>query len=173
VRVESDAVVLRYRSCSSDSRGWKTIEQRVPIRLTARNGVLADAHFSFSYTPVRSQEGTVAGLFGTCIETTAAIVNSRLLAKSEERLQIALSAGNSVGTWDWDVPSDRVFADARFAKLYGAELAKAGARSRSSSEASIRRTSIGFRSRLPRGWRLANRSGRSTACHSRTGRTGG
>jgi PAS domain S-box-containing protein len=90
-----------------------------------RNGVLAEAHFSFSYTPVRDQRGTVAGLFGTCIETTASVVNARLLAKSEERLQIALSAGNSVGTWDWDVPSDRVFADARFAELYGVDPERA------------------------------------------------
>jgi hypothetical protein len=68
-------------------------------------------------------------LFGTCIETTAAVVNARLLAESEERLQIALSAGNSVGTWDWDVPSDRVFADARFAAIYSVdpERAKVGA----------------------------------------------
>jgi PAS fold len=71
-----------------------------------RNRRLAEAHFSFSYTPVRNQEGAVAGLFGTCIETTVAVVNARLLAKSEERLQLALSAGNSVGTWDWDVPAD-------------------------------------------------------------------
>jgi signal transduction histidine kinase/PAS domain-containing protein len=94
-----------------------------------RNGSLAEAHFSFSYTPVRNQQGVVAGLFGTCIETTIAVVNSRLLGKSEERLQLALSAGNSVGTWDWDVPSDRVFADARFATLYGVDpdRAKAGA----------------------------------------------
>jgi signal transduction histidine kinase/PAS domain-containing protein len=94
-----------------------------------RNGRLAEAHFSFSYTPVRNQEGAVAGLFGTCIETTASVVNARLLAESEERLQIALSAGNSVGTWDWDVPADRVFADARFATLYGVdpERAKVGA----------------------------------------------
>jgi signal transduction histidine kinase/PAS domain-containing protein len=94
-----------------------------------RNGRLAEAHFSFSYTPVRNQEGAVAGLFGTCIETTASLVNARLLAKSEERLQIALSAGKSVGTWDWDVPSDQVVADARFATLYGVdpERAKAGA----------------------------------------------
>jgi signal transduction histidine kinase/PAS domain-containing protein len=94
-----------------------------------RNGRLAEAHFSFSYTPVRNQEGIIAGLFGTCIETTASVVNARLLAESDERLQIALSAGNSIGTWDWDVPSDRVVADARFATLYGVdpEHAKAGA----------------------------------------------
>ena len=94
-----------------------------------RNGRLAEAHFSFSYTPVRDQKGAVGGLFGACIETTASVVNARLLAESEERLQIALSAGKSVGTWDWDVPNDRVFADAGFATLYGVDPdhAKAGA----------------------------------------------
>ena len=46
-------------------------------------------------------------------------------------------------------------------------------RSRSSSEASIRMTSVGFRPRFPKVWRLANRSVRNIACHSRTGRIGG
>ena len=94
-----------------------------------RNGSLAEAHFSFSYTPVRDQEGTVAGIFGSCIETTASVAYARLLAKSEERFQLALSAGNSIGTWDWDVAADRVVADARFAFLYNVdpEFAKAGA----------------------------------------------
>jgi hypothetical protein len=40
-----------------------------------RNRRLAEAHFSFSYMPVRDQQGAVAGLFGTCIETTIAVVN--------------------------------------------------------------------------------------------------
>jgi hypothetical protein len=35
VRVECAAVVLAYRSCSLGSRDWKSVEQRVPIRLTA------------------------------------------------------------------------------------------------------------------------------------------
>ncbi len=35
VRVESDAVVLSYRSCRSGSSEWKSIQQRVPISLTA------------------------------------------------------------------------------------------------------------------------------------------
>jgi hypothetical protein len=34
VRVESAAVVLSYRSCSSGSSEWKAIEQRLPISLT-------------------------------------------------------------------------------------------------------------------------------------------
>ena len=35
VRVENAAVVLGYRSCRSGSNEWKSIQQRVPIRLTA------------------------------------------------------------------------------------------------------------------------------------------
>lgn len=51
------------------------------------------------------------------------------LRASEERLQLALSAGQGIGTWDWDVPADRIKADSRFATLYGvdAEMAAAGA----------------------------------------------
>ena len=35
VRVEADAVVLNYRADSSGSDEWKSVQQRVPIRLTA------------------------------------------------------------------------------------------------------------------------------------------
>lgn len=35
VRVEGAAVVLSYRSCCPGSSEWKSIQQRVPIRLTA------------------------------------------------------------------------------------------------------------------------------------------
>ncbi|MEG3164175.1 PAS domain-containing protein [Sphingomonas sp. PB2P19] len=49
--------------------------------------------------------------------------------ESEERLTQALSAGNGIGTWNWDVVEDRVTADDRFARLYGvpAEVASTGA----------------------------------------------
>ena len=49
----------------------------------------------------------------------ASTTESRRLAESEERLQLALSAGRGIGTWDWDVVNDRVVADERFARLYG------------------------------------------------------
>jgi signal transduction histidine kinase len=45
------------------------------------------------------------------------------LHASEERLKLALSAANGVGTWDWDIPQDRVYADAAFSRLYGIEQA--------------------------------------------------
>lgn len=86
-----------------------------------RNGSLAEANFSFSYNPAFEVMGNVGGLFGVCTETTMQVRTERGLAKAEERLQMALSAGNSVGTWDWDVGSDRVTADERFARLYGVD----------------------------------------------------
>ena len=59
----------------------------------------------------------------------AATTESRRLAESEERLQLALSAGRGIGTWDWDVVNDRAVADERFARLYGVapERAREGA----------------------------------------------
>lgn len=47
------------------------------------------------------------------------------LRASEERLEMALSAGDGIGTWDWNVVHDRVVADTRFARLHGLEAARA------------------------------------------------
>jgi PAS domain S-box-containing protein len=94
-----------------------------------RHGGLEEAHFAFSYNPVHDSAGKVVGLFGTCIETTEQVVATRRARKADERLQLALSAGHGVGTWDWDIRSDRVVADARFARWYGVDpqYAAAGA----------------------------------------------
>lgn len=97
--------------------------------LLDRRGMLEEAHFSFSYNPAFDAEGHPCGLFGVCTETTDQVIAQRELLKSEERLQLALSAGNSIGTWDWDVMEDRVTADSRFAQIYGVDekLAARGA----------------------------------------------
>ncbi|MEO8049817.1 MAG: PAS domain S-box protein, partial [Acidobacteriota bacterium] len=49
------------------------------------------------------------------------------LRKSEERLTFALEAGGGVETWDWDIPSDRVYASPRFAELFSVSAARAAA----------------------------------------------
>ena len=48
---------------------------------------------------------------------------------SEQLLRLALSAGRGIGTWDWDIASNLVVADERFARIFGVEpeLAKRGA----------------------------------------------
>ncbi|MCR0983735.1 PAS domain-containing sensor histidine kinase [Roseomonas populi] len=49
------------------------------------------------------------------------------LRESEERLQLALDASGMVGLYDWLVPQDRLFADARFARLFGVDPDRAAA----------------------------------------------
>jgi signal transduction histidine kinase/PAS domain-containing protein/CheY-like chemotaxis protein len=101
-----------------------------------RSGAPEHVWMNLDYSPVIGESGEPVGVIAVVVETSEAVKAARELRRSEaemrvseERLQIALSAGNSVGTWDWDVPSDRVFADARFAGLYGVdpERARVGA----------------------------------------------
>jgi PAS domain S-box-containing protein len=48
-----------------------------------------------------------------------------LLEESERRLQLALTAGRGIGTWDWDVPGNLVVSDERLARLYGVDPTQA------------------------------------------------
>jgi len=94
-----------------------------------RGGVPEESWWSFSYSPAYDGEGRVAGLFCVTGETTPRILAERARDAADERLDLALSAGTSIGAWDWNVAEDRVVADARFALLYGVDpgLAAAGA----------------------------------------------
>jgi PAS domain S-box-containing protein len=66
-----------------------------------RSGALEECHFAFSYTPIFGQAGAVAGLFGTCIETTAQVIADRERHRSEARLRLA-TENAEVGLWDID-----------------------------------------------------------------------
>lgn len=51
-----------------------------------RPGQNKEAHFAFSYTPVRSVEGEVVGLFCACTETTATVAAERQSSAARNRL---------------------------------------------------------------------------------------
>ena len=40
---------------------------------------------------------------------------------SDDQLELTLAAAGAVGTWDWDLAGERLYADARFAALHGIE----------------------------------------------------
>lgn len=44
---------------------------------------------------------------------------------SEDRLTFAFDASGSVGWWDWDIPTDRLYAGERFARMFGVDPAEA------------------------------------------------
>jgi PAS domain-containing protein len=51
-----------------------------------RPGRNPEAHFAFSYTPVRSEAGEVAGLFCACTETTDQVLAERESSAARNRL---------------------------------------------------------------------------------------
>lgn len=90
-----------------------------------RGGVPEDSWWTFTYSPAFDDAGQVAGLLCVTGETTGRVIAERERAAADERLQQALSAGRNIGAWDWDVATDIVRADSRFALLYGVDPALA------------------------------------------------
>jgi signal transduction histidine kinase len=90
----------------------------------------ADTWWTFSYSRVLDGEGRVSGLFILTNETTAQVTATRRLRESEaiareniERVRLALSAGAIIGTWFWDLPTDRFTVDEAFARSFGLDPA--------------------------------------------------
>jgi len=99
--------------------GFSVADQMLPMK---RGGKIQRTHWDYSFSPVFDETGErVVGIFNQGNETTARVTAERALRASEQRLEYALGAANTVGTWDWDVPANLVTADARFARLYGVD----------------------------------------------------
>ena len=77
--------------------------------------------------PDRAKDGSVRGIIVHGVDITDRRRAELALQASEERLRLALSAANGIGTWDWDVPNDIVKADATFARFYGVAEDRAAA----------------------------------------------
>ena len=97
----------------------------------------AQVWLDLTYSPIRDESGTVAGILVTAIEAnerrrvTAELqrrseASAKAQLDTEERLQLAMEATNGVGTWDWDIREDLFQADARFAQLHGVDPGLAG-----------------------------------------------
>ena len=94
-----------------------------------RTGQPEQVWMDLDYWPVPDESGRPGGVIATVVETTARVEADRFRTATNERLQLALSAGRGVGTWDFDIAADRVVADLRFAEIYGVDptVAREGA----------------------------------------------
>jgi len=101
---------------------WYLADQELVLN---RHGQLESAWMNLNYSPVLDDAGAVLGVLVIVMETTARFKAERKLAENEEKLQLALNSSGLVGTWDWDVRSNLVTADARFARLYSVPVADA------------------------------------------------
>jgi PAS domain S-box-containing protein len=101
----------------------EVIDTRLPLRdqtpFTSPTG--DTGQYEYIFVPVCGIDGTVEAVAGSTRDTTERSKSEEAVRKSEERLTLALEAGGGVGTWDWDVPSDRVYCDPRFAALFSLE----------------------------------------------------
>ncbi|MGH6763776.1 MAG: PAS domain-containing protein [Phyllobacterium sp.] len=83
-----------------------------------RNGSAERVWLDLDYSPVFDADGKVLAVLAILSDTSKRIRTEQALAKSEERLALALEASGVVGTWDWHVPEELVYSDERFARLY-------------------------------------------------------
>jgi PAS domain S-box-containing protein len=76
---------------------------------------------------LRDANGAPERVVGVFRDETDRERTAQALRESEARLQLALDASGMVGLYDWHVPEDRLFADARFARLFGVDPDRAAA----------------------------------------------
>jgi PAS domain S-box-containing protein len=95
----------------------------ITVSLIKRGRMMA-ALYVHNRTPRLWSENEVKLVKDVAERTWDAVERARTeaaLRKSEERLQLAIEASGVVGAWDWDVPSDLIYADERFARLFGVD----------------------------------------------------
>ncbi|MEO8668483.1 MAG: HWE histidine kinase domain-containing protein [Bauldia sp.] len=97
-------------------------DQLVPV---TRHGKREDVWWTYSFSPIDDETAAtgVGGVLVVCHDVTDQHQAFENLRANQERVKLALSSG-LVGTWDWHVPEDRVFADERFAAASGVDPAR-------------------------------------------------
>ncbi|WDR06351.1 PAS domain-containing protein [Devosia rhodophyticola] len=91
-----------------------------------RHGQPEPVWLDLNYSPILGDDGRSLGALCIVHETTDRVMTEAALTRSEERLSLALSGSNLVGTWDWDVDARRVTADDLFASLHNIDPLRAG-----------------------------------------------
>ncbi|MGG7604333.1 ATP-binding protein [Massilia sp. BKSP1R2A-1] len=66
-------------------KGEATYMDRLPLRMN-RHGYDEDTWFRFSYSPVRDEDGDVAGMFCACVEMTGEVLAERYREQENQRL---------------------------------------------------------------------------------------
>ena len=152
---------------------WYLADQELVLNRTGR---FEPVWLNLNYSPVLDETGTALGVVVLVVETTARVRAEMALAKSQEKLDMALTASGMVGTWDWDVGADLVTADERFARLFS--IAPEDAERGFPIEHVSRSLSIPTTAQEPRlscraPWRREGRPVLSSACLSPTDRSAG
>jgi PAS domain S-box-containing protein len=72
-----------------------------------------------------NEDGSERGFIKIARDETARKRAEQALRVSDDRLQLALNAASAIGTWDWDIRRNLVYADERFAALFAVDPKRA------------------------------------------------
>jgi len=73
---------------------------------------------SLSISPVRNSAGEIVGASKIARDITDTMRTESALKESEERLRMALEAGQ-IGVWDWDMVTDKIYWNDNVYKIHG------------------------------------------------------
>ena len=90
-----------------------------------RHGYREQAWFTFSYSPVRDDQGLVCGVLCTVIEVSDKVRALARHKEAEEHLALSLEASGNIGTWSYDLDTAATYVDERFARLFQVDAALA------------------------------------------------
>ena len=95
-----------------------------------RHGRPEQVWMNLDYSPILDEDGAPVGVIAIVVETTGKIRAEQALRTSEalvrenaDRVQLALAAGAIIGTWHWDLRTDRFTVDEAFAQSFGLDPA--------------------------------------------------
>ena len=83
-----------------------------------RNNMLEDVFWTYSYSPIKIENGNVEGVFVTCVETTDKVKSLISLQESEEQLQFTLNAAE-LATWDLNPKTNKFVGNSRIKQWFG------------------------------------------------------
>jgi PAS domain-containing protein len=125
-RAGQDLRRVRRRARQVDPRGERAVWPASgglfieDLHLVRQSATLVEQGYFTSAQPHarRPRARGVGGVLIALSETTRRVRAEQALRASEERYQLALEAASGVGTWDWDIAADKVYADARYAVFH-------------------------------------------------------
>jgi PAS domain S-box-containing protein len=79
-------------------------------------GIIFEVH----YSPIRNDDGEVAGTMGVAVDITERVKTQQELEQSTERLELAIEAGE-IGIWEWDIATGRVDWSDNVEQIFGLE----------------------------------------------------
>jgi len=98
------------------ARAARGEKPRFPTTIRRSGGGLM--YVDAAFAPLRDSSGTITHVVGTGVDTTARMQAERALADSEARLLEAQRVAH-VGSWQWEVGSNRVSWSAELYRIYG------------------------------------------------------